>query len=382
MSDECRACGLPRELKKRVFWTSQGEMFSRQARGERLIFLDVNWTRYLVEEALNQGGKDLLHLLKECRREHTRKRVEATVRGWGAFLMRRRLTGRQLFDGFLEELPHYGFGRFEILEFKPRKLARLKVDDAYDDLFLVADLLGLWEATQGVRASEILEPAGKGSFSLLLKAEEKVKRVESGREDEGKRSPTPLKKDDVIPLCPRCRRPRYPGRMVWNVKGGTIYDELSGRRFIISTVSSWARVFFLLKRECPPAYHAFARRLGEASRESFVSPVEDGGAKDIKAAYRDFFLSLPFLGWGRPIRVRRRPFLVEAELVGTPFPDLLAAEMRGRFGSLEREEWSVEVKASRDGGHLFVMGPSVDGIWIPLEKTLPPRSHPGIILPW
>jgi hypothetical protein len=384
MASRCKGCGLPADLGKRMYWTSWGEIYSRPSGGERLLFLDTSWVRLLAEEARRGGGEDLMARLREYRREHTRRRAESALRGWGSFLLRRRLTGERLLRELLEELPRYGYGRFEILEFKPRKHLKLRATHPYDDLFLFADLWGMWEAAQRVKASAATEHAGAGSLVLTLKTEGREGKRNRSRETCNEpapsppKAPSPLKKDEVIPLCPRCRKPLYTGRMSWDGERGTIVDERSGRRFIISPLESWKGVFLLLRQEYPQVFQSFTGRLVEMS----VLPGRDGGGGDLKGAYRDFFLSLPFLGWGKPVRVVRKPFLVDAEMLATPFPDLLAAEMKGRFGSLEREEWSVEVRFSGDGRHRFIMGPSMDGPWLPLDSLLPPRSHPGIILPW
>lgn len=377
MASRCKKCNLPKHISNWFYWTTRGEMFPKQPGGERLLFLDVLWIRFLAQEIRKEGGGELSRRIEEIRREHTRRRMERAIGSWGKFLLHRRFTGRKILEDILNELPRYGYGKFVIKEFGPRKLIQVRATHAYDDFFLPADLWGLWEGSQGVKASAQLERTGDGSFTLILRTVEKVKGEDDRPRANQEKLPSQVKEDDIIQLCPKCRCPIYPGRMSWSEDRGILSDDSSGRRFIITPVASWVPVFSLLKKETPKVYESFAERL--AARHS--SQVDYPGNKDLKAVYRDYFLSLPFLGWGKPVRVARKPFLVDAELLGIPFPEILAADMRGLFGTLENEDWSVDVRATGNGRHRFIMGPSLEGPWFHLDTSNFPRAHPGLIFP-
>ncbi len=379
MTSRCRGCGLPKPIGKKLIWTSRGEVYPRHPGGERLLFLDASWARALAQHLKKANAEDLLQRLRGLRREHTKRKAKESIGRWAGFLLRRRVTGGHILQEILNELTFYGYGKLKIKEFKPRKLFRVKAIHAYDDFFLPSDLWGLWEGTQNVTSTMLLEKEEEGSYVLVLRTKEKVGEIHEALRKQNKRRelPPPVKEDEVISLCPKCHRPIYPGRMSWVKDKGILVDESTGRRFIVTPVASWALVFSTLKEEGPQILDSFKEELANSNR-SHAGP---GLGKDIKAFYRDYFLSLPFLGWGKPVRVARKPFVVEAELLGTPFPEILAADMRGRFGALEREDWTVEVKTAKDGRQRFLMGPSWDGPWTSLGAANIPPSHPGILLP-
>ncbi|NPV58875.1 MAG: hypothetical protein HPY75_04330 [Actinobacteria bacterium] len=368
----CPACGLPRWLNRKLVWTTDGGIYFRARRSERLVFLDEKEISALVEEGVRLRGEQLLDTLRERRREFTRAEVSTQMTPLRRAFLRRRPFARKFVKLALGEASLLGCGNLEVTSLKPGKEMELKARHPYHPQLLAGDIWGFWEGLFGVEALLSLNPTSQYDWEITVKTIARKK-----HHAERETLPRRPQRDYDLEVCEKCRLPRFTWELRWDEELGTIYRAGSHRHMIITSARGWQVVLEEIagnrEGELPPvACEALAA----------LSSAEYGTLKggNYKTAYRNFFLGLPFLGWGKPKRVSRKPFLIEAEMEGVPFPQLLAWKMAGLFEALEGEPADIKYLREGDNGRRYLIGPRLEGNFLEIERMVP---EPGrFVLPF
>ena len=193
----------------------------------------------------------------------------------------------------------------------------------------------------------------------------KNKRKRKASED---KTPERPKRDYDLEVCTKCHLPLFPWELRWDTELGTIYLAGTHRHMTITSAQGWRLIVNEIKRTMGEEYLAIMS--GALSEKAAVKYrlIKD---ENYKTAYRHFFLGLPFLGWGKPVKVARKPFLVEADMEGVPFPQLLAWKIEGAYQALENEAGDMEYYKTGSQKWQYLIGPNLEGTIIEIDKLKP-----------
>lgn len=375
--DRCKTCGLPRPLNRKLVWAKNGGLYLRSRRSERLVFLSEEDISTVMREGVRMRGEEVLDTLCEARRSFTRERVASQLGSLrGTFLRHRPLAKRIIRDAF-REAAYYGCGKIDVSRLKPGKEISVSVRRPYHPHLLAGDIWGFWEGFFGVEALFSLEQASETEWTITV-------RTVGRRRTESKSEPPPRRpeRDYDLDVCENCRLPSFAYELRWDPDLGTIYHPGTHLHLVITAVEGWKRVIAEINGshtvELPPG-------MGEALEASAAREFSFQRESNYKTAYRNFFLGLPLLGWGKPRRVIRKPFLMEAQIEDVPFPRLLACKIAGAFRVLEGEAAEIDCFQEGDTVWRYIVGPRLEGNFLSpsaLFRGDVLRSHPGIFLPF
>ncbi len=368
----CPLCGLPRSLKRKLVWTTDGGIYFQAKRSERLVFLGEDEIGAMLEEGVRLRGEQLLDTLRECRRAFIRGGIISQTGGLRRFLMRRWPLARRMVRSAFEEAAFFGCGNITISRIKPRKELVLRVRRPYHPHLMAGDIWGFWEGLFGVEALLSLSQSSQYEWDITVKAVGRKRHVAAAQQP-----PRRPKRDYALEVCEKCRLPSFPWRLCWDAELGTIYEADTHRHLIITSAAGWQNVVDEIgggkAGALPPT-------LGTALAAGAAAQYRALKGDNYRTAYRHFFLGLPFLGWGKPLRVTRRPFLIEAHIEGVPFPRLLAWRIAGAFEALEREPADIKHHRVEGASWRYLIGPRLEGTFLEIERMLPEEGRP--VLPF
>ncbi|MBC7229969.1 MAG: hypothetical protein H5T74_06215 [Actinobacteria bacterium] len=368
----CPACGLPRWLSRKLVWTTDGGIYFRSRRSERLVFLAEEEISVLVAEGVRLRGDQLLDTLRERRREFTRAEVASQMTPLRRAFLRRRPFAGKFVRLALEEASLLGCGNLEVVRLKPGKELELKARHPYHPQLLAGDIWGFWEGIYGVEALLSLNASTQYDWNIT------VKTVARGKHEPRREAPPRRPQRDYdLEVCEKCRLPLFTWELRWDEELGTIYQAGTHRHMVITSARGWQAVLEEIvgsrDGDLPPA-------VGGALAAAAAAEYGALKAENYKTAYRNFFMGLPFLGWGKPRRVTRKPFLIEAEIDGVPFPQLLAWKMAGFFEALEREPADIKHQREGETGRRYLIGPRLEGRFLEIRRMLPEEGR--FVLPF
>jgi hypothetical protein len=370
--DDCPVCGLPRSLNRKLVWTTDGGIYFQAKRSERLIFLEEEDINALLEEGIKLHGDQLLDTLRERRRAFTREEIASQLTGLRRFLLRRWPLARRMVKSSFSEAAFFGCGNIVISRLKPRKELVVKARHPYHPHLMAGDMWGFWEGFFGVEALLSLSPASEQEWDITVRTVGR-KRRRVTRE----RTPRRPKRDYSLEVCEKCHLPIFPWRLRWDTELGTIYEMGTHRHMMVTSAAGWQRVIDEIKGG---EEGVLPTAVGAALAARAASEYRQLKDDNYKTAYRHFFLGLPFLGWGKPAKVTRRPFLIEAEIEGVPFPQFLAWKIAGVFEALEREPADIKHLKAGDGAWKYLIGPRLEGNFLEIRRMVPEEGR--FILPF
>ncbi len=376
-ADRCPACGLPGSLGRKLVWCEDGGVYFRDKHSERLVFLEQEEVALIVAEGVRLRGEELLDTLREKRRAFTRRSVMSQAGGLRRRVLASRLLAGRVIREALREAAFYGSGSISVTALKPGKEMRVRVRHPYHPHLLAGDLWGFWEGLFRVEALASVTAASERECEVV------VKTVTRRRwEPPGELPPRRPDRDYELEVCERCRLPVFPRETRWDPDLGTIYFAAGHRRLVLTSVEGWKEVLQEIngsrRGELPSS-------LAEALTSRNAALHASDAGSNFKTAYRNFFMGLPVLGWGKPKRVSRKPFLIDALIEGVPFPQLLSWKLGGVFQALEREEPEVEYRKGGDSAWIYRVGPRLEGRFLPISSLLHPVDLPAsmrIVLPF
>ncbi len=371
-SDNCTSCGLPRSLTRKLVWTTDGGVYFQSRRSDRLIFLEEEDVSAILEEGVKLRGEHLLDTLRECRRTFTRDEVASQLTRPRRFLLRHWPLAKRVVRSMFREAAFFGCGNITITKIRPRKELLVKVRHPYNPHLLAGDVWGFWEGLNGVEALLSLSAESESEWDITVRTVSR-RRGMPGR----RRPPKRPSRDYSLEVCDKCRLPLFPWELRWDTDLGTIYQSGTHRHMVITSSRGWQLVVDEIKGS---KEGALPQSLGTALAEKAAAEYRQLRGDNFKTAYRHFFLGLPFLGWGKPKRVSRRPFLIDAEIEGVPFPQLLEWKIAGVYEALEREPADIERHEADDTAWRYLVGPRLEGGFIEIERMVP---EPGrFVLPF
>lgn len=375
-SDRCPACGFPLALNRKLVWCEDGGIYLREKRSDRLVFLENEEISLAIDEGVRLRGEGLLKTLREKRRSFTRRSVTSQMGGMHRRLLAHRpLAGRVIREA-LREAAFYGSGNLSVTGLKPRREMKVKVRRPYHPHLLAGDLWGFWEGLFSVEALASVVTISDTEYEVT------VKTVEKRRWPAGEIPPRRPDRDYELEVCERCRLPVFPREIRWDPELGTIYGSVGHRHLVITSVQGWKEVLQEIngsRREELPS--SLAETITARSAALHTLPPKG----NFKTAYRDFFLGLPVLGWGKPRKVKRKPFLIDAVIEGVPFPQVLSWKLAGVYRALEKEAPEVEYRKMGDHAWNYLVGPRLEGNFLPLSSLAAHVDLPAsmrVVLPF
>jgi len=371
-SENCPVCGLPRSLNRKLVWTTDGGIYFQSRRSERLIFLDEEDIKATLEEGVRLRGEQLFDTLRECRRTFTREEVSSQMGGLRRLLLRRWPLAKRVIKSAFQEAAFFGCGNITISRIKPGKELVVKARHPYHPHLMAGDIWGFWEGLFGVEALLSLSASAEHEWDITVR---KVGKMRSA--SERKQVPRRPQRDYELEVCEKCRMPVFPWELRWDTELGTVYQVGTHRHMVITSLPGWQKVIDEVKGS---KEGDLPENIGAALAVKSTAEYRQLKGDNYKTAYRHFFMSLPFLGWGKPLKVSRRPFLIEAEIEGVPFPQLLAWKMAGVFEALEGEPADIKHLGSGDSAWRYLMGPRIEGTFLEITRMLPEEGR--FILPF
>jgi hypothetical protein len=373
----CPSCGLPRFLNRKLVWTTDGGLYFQSKRSDRLIFLEEDDISTVLDVGVKLHGHKLLDTLRECRRGFTRRQVASQLNGIRGFLLRHWPLAKRVVRSALRDASFFGCGSISISELKPRKYMTIKARHPYHHHLLAGDIWGFWEGLYGVEALLSLNASSEQEWEITVRTVQR-NRFEETRE----KAPRRPERDFGLEVCEKCHLPLYPWELHWDTELGTIYQARTHRHMIITSAEGWRLILNEIKgssvKDLPPDI-GMALAVKEAAEYRMLK------ANNYKTAYRHFFLSLPFLGWGKPRRVSRKPFLIDAEMEGVPFPQFLAWKMAGVYEALEKEPADIKHEKAEDEQWRYMVSPRLEGSFLEIRSMVPEADgdiYPRPLMPF
>lgn len=370
--DNCPVCGFPRSLTRKLVWTTDGGIYFQTKRSERFLFLDEEEIKALLEEGVRLRGEQLLDTLREQRRVFTRETVSYQLNGLRRLLLRHWPLSKRVVRSAFREAAFFGCGNIVITKIKTRKELIVKARHPYHPHLMAGDVWGFWEGLYGVEALLSLSAVSEQEWDVTVRTVGRRRRT-STRE----RPPRRPKRDYSLEVCEKCRMPIFPWELRWDAELGTIYELGTHRHMLFTSSAGWQQV---VEEVTGSKEGALPSAIGTALAATAAAEYTLLKGDNYKTAYRHFFLSLPFLGWGKPTKVTRKPFLIEAEIEGVPFPQLLAWKIAGVFEALEREPADIKHLKDGDTTWRYLIGPRIEGTFLEIQRMLPEEGR--FILPF
>jgi len=376
--EDCPVCALPRSLNRKLVWATDGGIYFQSKRSERLIFLDEEDIKALLEEGVRLRGDQFLDTLRECRRTFTREAVASQMRGLRRIMLRHWPLAKRIVRSTFREAAFFGCGNITISKIKPRKELVVRVRHPYHPHLMAGDIWGFWEGLFGVEALLSLSASSEQEWDITVRKVSKKRNKSAAKQPDGQgRVPRRPKRDYDLEVCEKCRLPVFPWELRWDTELGTIYEMGTHRHLVITSALGWQQVVDEVKGS---KEGALPNGIGAALAAKSAAEYRLLKGDNYKTAYRHFFVSLPLLGWGKPRKVSRKPFLIEAEIDGVPFPQLLAWKIAGVFEALEREPADIKHLKSGDTAWSYLIGPRLEGNFLEIRRMLPEEGR--FILPY
>jgi hypothetical protein len=361
--ENCPACGLPRSLNRKLIWTTDGGIYFQSKHSDRLLFLEEEDVSTIIGEAVKLRGDDILDRLRDVRRDFTRAAVSSQIAGMRRAFFRHWPLAKRIVRSAFQDAAFFGCGDINISKISPRKQMIVKARHPYHPHLLAGDIWGFWEGLYGVEAELALNAPSDLECDITVTTKQKRKRKAS--ED---KTPERPKRDYDLEVCEKCHIPLFPWELRWDTELGTIYLAGTHRHMTITSAQGWRLILNEIKRTMGEEYPAI---MSEALSEKATAKYRLIKDDNYKTAYRHFFLGLPFLGWGKPSKVARKPFLVEADMEGVPFPQLLAWKIEGAYQALENEPGDMEYYKTGSEKWQYLIGPRLDGTFLEIDKFKP-----------
>ncbi|MDY6794842.1 MAG: hypothetical protein SWK76_06130 [Actinomycetota bacterium] len=376
-SHDCSLCGFPRALNRKLVWTTDGGIYFQTRNSDRLIFLDEGDISSIMGVAERECGENIMERLRECRRSFSREEVSSQLSGLRRFLFRRWPLAKRVVTSTFREAAFFGCGNITISDISPRKQLIIKARHPYHPHLLAGDIWGFWEGLYGVEAELSISPESELEWNITVRTTSKSKRKTAPVEH-----PKRPDRDYNLEVCEKCKLPRFYWDLRWDSELGTIYEAGSHRHLTITSVEGWRRVIGVIRNSLGDGFHS---SIGAALPERAASDFALLKGDNYKTAYRNFFLGLSFLGWGRPQSVSRKPFLIDVDIIGVPFPQLLAWKMAGVFEALESEPAEIQHEKNGESQWSYLVSPHLNGVFLEIERMKPERGdpiYPRPILPY
>lgn len=361
--ESCPACGLPPSLNRKLVWTVDGGIYFQSKHSDRLLFLEEEDISTIIGEAVRLRGDHVLDRLKKVRRDFTRAAVSFQIAGLRRALFRRWPLARRIVRSAFQEAAFFGCGDINISEISPRKEMIIKARHPYHPHLLAGDIWGFWEGLYGVEAELALNAPSNLECDITVSTKQKSDHKTSKME-----IPERPERDYSLEVCEKCRLPSFPWELRWDTELGTIYLADTHRHMTITSARGWRLVMDEVKRAIGEEYPVLMSKALSVKAAARYRLIKDD---NYKTAYRHFFLGLPFLGWGKPLRVSRKPFLIQADIEGAPFPQLLAWKIAGVYQALENEPGEVEHHKTGSRKWQYLIGPALDGTFLEIDRFKP-----------
>jgi hypothetical protein len=366
--DNCPLCGLPRSLNRKLVWTTDGGLYFQTKHSDRLIFLEEEDISTILDEGIKIHGYKILDTLRERRRAFTRNEIGSQMTGLRRALLRHWPLAKRVVVSAFKDAAFFGCGSITITDLKPKKHLEVKVRHPYHPHLIAGDIWGFWEGLFGVEALLSINTSSEQEWAVNVRTVQK-NRQKSSREDLPRRPD----RDYSLEVCEKCHLPRFPWELRWDNELGTIYQTGTHRHLVITSARGWRQIVDEIKgsavKELPPG-------IGVALADKTAAEYRMLRGDNYKTAYRHFFLGLPFLGWGRPKKVSRKPFLIDADMEGVPFPQLLAWKIAGVYEALEREPADIEHLKTGTMDWRYLVSPRLDGTFLEIDRMVPEPGQP------
>lgn len=375
--DNCPSCGLPRSLNRKLVWTKDGGLYFQTRHSDRLIFLEEEDISTMLDEGAKLHGDKILDTLRECRRVFIRGEIASQLTGMRRALLRHWPLAKRVVLSAFRDAAFFGCGSITITDLKPKKKMAVKARHPYHPHLLAGDIWGFWEGLYGVEALLSLSATSEQEWDISIRTVQKNRRKET-REGNPRRPD----RDYSLEVCEKCHLPLFPWELRWDNELGTIYQTGTHRHMIITSAKGWQLIIDEIKGS---AVKDLPANIGAALAGKAAAEYRMLRGNNYKTAYRHFFLGLPFLGWGKPKKVTRKPFLIDAEMEGVPFPQLLAWKMAGVYEALEREPADIKHQRTGEEGWRYSVGPKLEGTFLEIERINPepgPLIYPRPLLPF
>ncbi len=376
-SDTCPLCGLPEELRRKLVWTTDGGIYFPVKRSERLVFLDLEEVAILLEEAVRMRGTEILDTLRERRRAFAREETALQISGIRRAWLRRKPAARRAILTAFREAAFFGCGNISVNKLKSGKEMMVRARSPYHPHLLAGDIWGFWEGFYGVDALVSMQKLTETEFEITVRTISRNRNIQPAQ-----KPPRRPQRDYDLEVCEKCRLPSFPYPIRWDPELGTIYQPGTRRHLLVTSLRGWR---LILEEINGSRGEELSPSMGELISDRVAGDYSDPPGGNLKTAYRHFFMGLPFLGWGKPKRVTRRPFLMEAEIEGVPFPQLLSWKIGGVFRALEGEPAEVTYKRAGENTWSYSIGPRLEGKFLPvgrLAASVSPSPHPEVVLPF
>lgn len=162
--ERCRRCRMPRALSH-LHWDIPNAIVTDTRRSVRMSFIDGYAFSTVFRELISELGEDIIPVIVEASREHTRRMMEETsfLSGGGA--------PEKDIERFLDLLPVYGQGNPVALESAGDDFS-VRIENPYSVHLLSGQLLALYEAVRKRPGSvRTEEPAPQTVLVTVLSAE-------------------------------------------------------------------------------------------------------------------------------------------------------------------------------------------------------------------
>lgn len=369
--DNCPACGLPRILNRKLIWTTDGGLYFQSKRSDRLIFLEEEDIASVIDESLKLRGPSLLEDLRQRRRVFSREEVGSQTGGVRSSLLRHWPAAKRVILSALHEAGFFGCGKITISNIKPRKELKVRIAHPYHPYLMAGDVWGFWEGLYDVEAEMSMQAISEKEWDLTVTTINKS--AWKINEDQKPQRPG---RAYGLEVCDKCRCPVFPWPLSWDEELGTIYQIGGHRHMVVTSARGWQAVIDEIKG---PDGQDLPESIGASLAAKSAAEYRQLRGNNYKRAYRHFFLGLPFLGWGRPKKVSRKPFLIEAEMEGVLFPQLLAWKMAGVFEALEDEPGEILHEQTGTSSWKFMLGPKLEGNFLEIERLKPQGDGVGYL---
>jgi hypothetical protein len=346
----CKKCGFPVPYGRFLEWTSDGTILGREQTRTRLVYLDVDEIRNILDGVSEWMGIPIDRIVYRAEKEVGRRFIKALLPGFFARVPRGRLARP---TPGVKAIGHFVFnymaglcmGKAEVIDYRSAVGARVRVTNGHCIPLVAGDGAGVFEH---------LEKIGVDADWERVRSDEYVINLEKTADepDELPADRLTLEKAEYLPgqvsldHCGKCGVPHEVTDSIYlDLDKGVLRNKITGMRLVALPAQSFNAVFRELFRELGSQLPSVVeRREREYTREGagVRYTVKDLGDEGLVSIFSDF----PWKGIGNPTSARETGEGLEVTVENPFLPQMVAGRVAGQYenwidGSVE-SGWTEE----------------------------------------
>lgn len=334
----CKACGVPVIVGRDQEWNPDGTITISGDPDFRMALFELDVLRGIISKLEAMIGPTVHNMLQEGSRKYARHYTNSLLKGPLRLLVRHTRSGaKKAYTKLLDTALALGFGKIELQEYEHHQRVAGVVHNPYILHWFIGIVRGSFEAIEGVPSLARWEEKGD-----IAKVEVNRRIGDFALEDRFIYEDEPRLPGDLeYEHCGKCGLPLAVGRFKWHPDQGTITDERTDARIVMTGIRDLNAVFTELEAAIGDVV---PKAVFETNQEFGVRQVKNGWITDYSDLVKDMgvkgiaYISVSEEGG-------KRSFIIK-----NPYnKDFVAGRCAGVYTAIEGRSCEPKIEDGPDG---------------------------------